>query len=368
MCRRGRLHHIMFCGIYCAGLIGAIEFFLSLYLTGFLFMNYRMLGSTSWRVSAIAFGAWQLGDQKYWGEHTDSDSEATVRMALDSGINLFDTAEMYGAGESEVVLGKLLGARRDDVYVASKFWPDHASGAGIKAACEASLKRLGTDRIDLYQVHWPSRTVPFAESAEALIALLQEGKIRAVGVSNYGALDLADWLPHGAVVSNQVGYNLLFRAPEFEILPACRAHGIGVLVYMPLMQGLLSGRYASVEDIPVLRRRTRHFSSEREGTRHGEAGAESLTFQALTEIRRIAAEAGIPMAELALAWLLAQDGVTSAILGARRPAQLEGNLAAASRGLSKDVLAALDAATLPLRAHFGTNTDMWDGLGNSRIR
>jgi myo-inositol catabolism protein IolS len=251
-------------------------------------MKYRPLGNSGLNVSVLSFGAWQLGDPKYWGEHDAKAGKDAVNEAIDAGINFFDTAEMYGAGNSEVVLGRILGARRKNVCIASKFWPDHSEPDSLRAACEASLKRLGTGYLDLYQVHWASRTVSFEDTFSAMERLRTEGKIRHIGVSNFGRDDLSAWMRAGGAVSNQIGYNILFRAIEHEILPECQRHDVGVFAYMPLMQGLLSGRYNSVEDIPVLRRRTRHFAGTREGTRHGEQGAEALTFDTIARIRGIA--------------------------------------------------------------------------------
>ena len=265
-------------------------------------------------------------------------------------------------------MGKALGARRKDVLVASKVWPDKCAPADLRRACEDSLERLGTDRIDLYQVHWPVREVPFSDVYGELDRLKHEGKICEIGVSNFGSHDLDALMTVGTCVSDQLGYNLLFRAVEWEILPACARHGLGVLVYMPLLQGLLTGRWHAAEEVPMLRRRTRHFSSHREGTRHGEAGCEALTFDALAKIARVADALGVPMASLALAWLLANPEVSSVIVGGRRPEQLRRNLDAATMILTQDVRAELDSITEPLKTQLGSNADMWLSAADSRIR
>lgn len=331
-------------------------------------MQYRILGTSNLKVSALAFGAWQIGDPAYWGEGDAHDAQAVVDAALDAGITLFDTAEMYGKGESERALGKALGARRKDVLVASKVWPDKCAPADLRRACEGSLERLGTDYLDLYQIHWPVRGIPFSDVYGELDRLKQEGKIREIGVSNFGVQDLDTWMTAGTCVSDQLGYNLLFRAVEWEILPACARHGIGVLVYMPLLQGLLTGRWHTAEEVPMLRRRTRHFSSHREGTRHGEAGCEALTFGTLAKVARVADGVGVPMASLALAWLLANPSVSSVIVGGRHPEQLRRNLDAAGMTLTQDVRAELDFITEPLKAQLGSNADMWLSAEDSRIR
>ncbi len=331
-------------------------------------MRYRRLGTSDLNVSTLAFGAWQIGDPAYWGEGSETEIQATVDTALDAGINLFDTAEMYAEGASERALGKALGARRNEIAVASKVRPDKCAPADLRKACESSLGRLGTDVIDLYQVHWPVRDVPFADVYGELARLQEEGKIREIGVSNFGARDVAAWMENGACVSNQLGYNLLFRAIEWEVLPACRARQVGVLVYMPLMQGLLAGRWKCADDVPQLRRRTRHFSRARNGTRHGEDGCERLTFDTIAEIEKLAQSLGVPMANLALTWLMAQPGITAVIVGGRRPKQLSRNLGAVELGLDQAILDNLNRITDPLKLQFGANADMWLAGEESRIR
>ena len=345
-------------------------------------VQYRILGSSHMNVSVLAFGAWQLGDPNYWGEDHATDAEATVQAAIDSGINLFDTAEVYGDGESERVLGKALGTRRKEVYLASKVLPEHCAPDDIRSSCEASLQRLGTDYLDLYQVHWPytaeafvnakGEKVPgvcaYEDTVAALEALQGEGKIRAIGVSNFGPTDLAEWCEAGQCVSNQIGYNMLFRAPEYDVVPACRQHQVGVMAYMPLMQGLLSGRYSAVEDVPLMRRRTRHFSGDREGTRHGEPGHESMLFETLALLRAFSDAVGIPMSTLALTWLIAQPNVSTVVLGARKAAQLQENLRGADLDLGPAGIAQLNEMTAPLKHVMGHNADLWQGDSTCRVK
>jgi aryl-alcohol dehydrogenase-like predicted oxidoreductase len=331
-------------------------------------VQYRKLGSSNLEVSIISFGAWQIGDSQYWGVEEQADAEATVAAALDAGINLFDTAEMYGSGESERVLGRALGSKRDSVTIASKVWPDKCSPALLRKTCEESLRRLNTDAIDLYQIHWPPRDVPFADVYATLAALRDEGKIRMIGVSNFGATDLAEWMSVGECVSDQLGYNILFRAIEHEIVPACQHYGVGILAYLPLMQGLLAGRWDKAGDMPVPRRRSRHFAGTREGTRHGEPGCEDLTFEAVSRIRNVANRLEQPMANVSLAWLMAQPGVTSVIVGARRADQLRRNLEAVNLLLSEETLKELDSISQPLKDYFGLNADLWLSENDRRVR
>ncbi len=331
-------------------------------------MRYRMLGQNGLKVSVLSFGAWQIGDPNYWGPDSQANANAAVQSAIDGGINLFDTAEMYGEGESERALGKALGKRRPAVLIATKVSPEHCEPMGVRGACEASLQRLGTDYIDLYQVHWPVRHTPFEVLYEQLDSLRQEGKIREIGVSNFGSGDLANWFSVGSAISNQIGYNIAFRAPEYAVLPACRKFRAGTLIYMPLMQGLLAGRWKSIDEIPRARRRTRHFSGRREGTRHGERGCESLLMETLTALSQYAQAIGIPLPTLCLCWLVAQPGVTSAVIGARNAAQVRRNLQAGDLDLGPAAIAHLNELTWPLKSRLGTNADMWESTANSRLR
>jgi len=330
-------------------------------------MQYRKLGSSEFEVSRIAFGAWQLTDAKYWGDFDPQDAAHAVQDAIDAGVNLFDTAEIYDDGRSEVALGKALGQRRAEVLIATKVGPDHCGPETVRASCEGSLQRLGTDWIDVYQIHWPPRDVPFADVWGALLELRGEGKIRAVGLSNFGVRDLASWPDLHEVASNQIGYNLLFRAPEFGIIPACHEHELGVLVYMPLMQGLLCGKWAQVADVPSSRRRTRHFNAAGGLARHGGPGCERLTFETIGELKELAAELKITMADLAIARLLAKTEVTSLIVGCRRPDQLRRNVKVVGMTLDAGTCARVDAATDSLKQELGPNADMWDNDENARI-
>ena len=331
-------------------------------------MEHRKLGSSDLEVSALAFGAWQLGDPDYWGAHAAADGDAAVRGAIDAGIDLFDTAEGYGGGESERALGRALGADRDKVLVASKVSASHCAPDRLRNACENSLRNLGTDRIDLYQIHWPFRDVPFEDAYAEMARLKEEGKIREIGVSNFGPGDLDAWMAAGGCVSNQLGYNLAFRAIEHEIVPACLRHRLGILAYMPLLQGILAYRWRSADELPRSRRRTRHFSCERPGVRHGQPGCEDLLFDTLARVNDVAQRLGQPMANVALAWLMAQPGVTSVLIGARNPAQVTRNTDAADLHLDAETLRELDALSRPLKDHFGANADMWQTAEAGRIR
>ena len=284
------------------------------------------------------------------------------------GVNFFDTAEGYGDGYSEQLVSRGLGNRRQDVVIASKVSPNNLAPADLKAACERSLKNLNTDYIDLYQVHWPNRDIPFADTYRALEDLRDAGKIRAIGVSNFGKLDQPESLAAGRFEANQLPYNLLWRAIEYDIQPHCVEHTISILPYSPLMQGLLTGKFQSADDVPDDRARTRHYTHERPLARHDSPGYEDETFAAIDAIREIAAEINQPMAHVSLAWLLHQPAVTSVIAGARNRQQMEENAVAADLTLSDDVVQGLTAATDTLKSKFGADPDMWAATGKSRYR
>jgi len=332
-------------------------------------MEYRKLGRSDIEVSTICMGCWALAGGKVWGDQDEREAIDALHTAVDLGVNFFDSAEAYGNGDSEAILGRAFNGMRDKVIIATKVSQNHMKPADLRAACERSLALLQTDYIDVYYLHWPNWEIPFADTMGEMQKLKDEGKIRAVGCSNFGVRDLADLLAVDHVDVNQLGYNLLFRAIEHEIVPACLASDVSVAPYSPMLHGILTGKFATIDDIPDGRARTRHFSSERRPmTRHGGPGNEPETAAALAEIRRICGDAGLPMAQVSLAWLLGKPGVTTVIAGARNPAQIKSNAEAAALDLSKDVMSALDDATEPLRAAFGTNADMWESDDNCRLR
>ncbi len=332
-------------------------------------MEKRTLGQSGLEVSVFGLGCWPLGGGPGWGEQDERDSIATIRAALDRGVSFFDTAEGYNDGRSEEMLGKGLVGRRQEAIVATKISPHNAEPSTLRQHCEASLRRLRTDYIDLYQVHWPIADHLVEDAFATLGDLKAEGKIRAIGVSNHGLQQLRCALATDTpIAANQLCYNLLSRAIETAILPLCRGQGIGVISYMAMMQGLLVGKYATVDDVPPFRRRTRHFGSRRPGTRHGEKGAEEETFEALARIQRIAKDLNRPMAHVAIAWVAARPGVSCVLVGSRTVTQLEQNVAAASLKLAPKVIAELDEATEALRLALGPNADYWVGEENSRMR
>lgn len=329
-------------------------------------MKYQKLGKAQINVSKICMGCWALSGDKFWGPQSESDSIRTLHTAMDVGINFFDTAESYGDGYSEEILGKAFSHQREKIVIGTKVSPEHLSREKIIQACKASLRRLKTDYIDVYHIHFPNPEVPISETLEALKKLQDEGKIRAISVSNFGRKDLQEFLTHSRVEVDQLPYNLLWRAIEYEILPFCVQNNIEITCYSPLSQGLLTGKFRSPDEVPVGRARTRHFSGKRPMARHGEEGAESETFATIKDIQHIAEEINIPMAKIALAWLLTQEGITSVIVGARKPEQVFENVRAADLELPPDVIAKLTKATEKLKQKLGPNPDIWQS--ESRIR
>jgi aryl-alcohol dehydrogenase-like predicted oxidoreductase len=331
-------------------------------------MEKRTLGDSEFEVSVFGLGCWPLGGGSGWGEHDTRESIATVHAALDHGMTLFDTAEAYNAGRSEEILGKALEGRRDEAFIATKISPSNTEPEILRAHCEASLERLRTDYIDLYQVHWPITDHSVEDAFATLEDLQDEGKIRAIGVSNHGVKQLQEVFDTGVpIVSNQLSYSLLSRAIETGIMPLCRERGIGIIPYMALMQGLLAGVWDSPDEVPPFRARTRHFSGDRPQARHGEEGAEEEMFEALERIEEIADDLGLPMAHVSLAWVAARPGVSCVLIGGRKVEQLERNLDAAEVELSPDVIAELDEVTEELRRKLGPKADYFQGSGGGRI-
>ncbi|MDQ1301926.1 MAG: Aldo/keto reductase [Chloroflexota bacterium] len=333
-------------------------------------MEKRTLIPSGIQLPRLGLGCWSFGGQEgdYWGPHDDREAAEIIARALDSGVNYFDTAEGYNEGRSEAALGRALAGRRHEAIIGTKVSPQNTEPQTLRQHCTASLRRLGADTIDIYMVHWPITDRPVADAFATLADLRAEGKIRAIGISNFGPTQLQEAVATGVPLEvNQLGYSLLNRTIELEILPACRRYGIGVAAYMPLMQGLLTGRWRNADEIPQVRRRTRHFSSARPGARHGEPGAEAEVFAAIAGIARLADACQMPMSDLALAWVAAQEDVTTVIAGTRTVAQLDESRRGIGRALTPDVLAELDRLTLPVKAKLGSNADLWQSGPNRRI-
>lgn len=349
-------------------------------------MEQRRLGRSDLQVGVFGLGCWQFGGGAYWGGQDQKDVDEVVSMALDQGVNYFDTAEMYNDGESERSLGIALQGRRQRALIGTKISPSNTQPSVLRKHCEASLKRLQTDYIDVYMLHWAVNPVSVAhytgnpedagnaptvqELFETLMSLQKEGKIRHIGISNHGVEQMKEAQSTGApITANEMMYNLLCRGIEQEVLPYCAQEGIGVIGYMGLMQGILSGRYRSLDEIPPLRTRTRHFHhSCGEGTRHGEEGAEAEVIRALAGVRQLAGELGVSMGKLSLAWAFHNPGIATTICGSRNGRQLQENIEAAQYKLTPDVVEQLNGITAPVLRKLGSNPDYWEHPQNSRIR
>ena len=329
-------------------------------------MEYRTLGRSDLRVSAVALGCMSLCANQTYPDIPVEQAAATVDAALEAGINFFDNAPMYGDGEAERRLGLALRGKRDRAVIATKISSETLSAAEVETEAEASLRRLGTDHVDLYQIHWARHVVAIEETLSAMERLVRDGKVRALGVCNFGPIDLADALRAHRVESNQLAYSLLARGVEYQVRPMCVENQIGLLCYSPLAQGLLTGRYRSADEVPPERARTRHFAGTRPQARHGQAGCEAQTFGAIHAVRQICEEIGRPMSDVSLAWLLHQPAVTAVLAGASKPEQVARNVRAADLKLSPQVLRRLEDATSGLKESLGVNCDPWQAV--SRIR
>lgn len=337
-------------------------------------MKSATIGDESIEISEITLGLWNLSGDDTWGDQQEQAAINTIHEAIDVGITTFDNAEMYGDGYAEELLGRALkSVNRERVTIASKVTPDSLRYDDVIESCNQSLERMNTDYLDIYYIHWPNRDVPFAETLRALAALKREGKIREVAISNFGPKDIErifatierksiDVYP----VLNQVPYNLLFRAIEYDIIPQCAAYDVGITTYSSLLHGILTGKFESLDDVPDERARTRHFSKERPGTTHGESGVEELTKETLDSVESVAAEVDVPMEQLAIAWNLAQPHIESVIVGARSPEQVRQNAAATDVSLKDETVEQLNSITQDLKDELGPNPDMWQS--NSRYQ
>ena len=321
-------------------------------------MEKRACGKSGIEISVMGIGGWSYGGGDYWGPQAQEDVDAVAHAALDNGINFFDTAEGYNEGRSEEAVGRALKGRRDEAVIATKISPNNTEPTVLREHCEASLRRLQTDYIDIYIVHWPITDHSVEDAFATLTALKEEGKIRSIGVSNFGVAQLSEALATDVQLDvNQLCYNLLSRAIELEILPLCQKHGMGILGYMPLLQGLLTGMYKTAEELPPVHARFRHFRGDRARAGHGEEGAEEEMFAAVDGIRKLAEAEGVPMSRLAIAWTIAKPGITCELVGTRNLSELEENLHVASLSLSPATVAKLDEITTPLLQKLGANAD-----------
>lgn len=307
-------------------------------------MQLREIGHTGIRITPVAMGCWPISGITSI-EVNEADSLATLEAALDAGINCFDTAYCYGyEGESERMIARALGHRRDEIVIATKggiHWENRVqqkdgSPETLHRECDESLRRLNTDRVELYYLHAPDPKVPVAESAGALKELLEAGKIRSVGVSNVNAQQLADFSQVCPISACQPHYNMLQREIEDSVLPWCIEHYTSIMAYWPLMKGLLAGKL-----------QRDHVFDPKDGRQkypmfHGEEWQKNQDF--LDTLRPIAQETGTSVAQVVINWTIERPGITAALCGAKRPEQIRDNAASMTWKLTDEQIARIDRA------------------------
>lgn len=312
-------------------------------------MEFRRLGRSGMYISEIAYGNWIT----HGSQVEEDQAKACVQAALDEGITTFDTADVYAGTKAEEVLGRALkGVRRESYELFTKvYWP---TGPGkndrglsrkhIMESCEASLRRLQTDHIDLYQAHRFDYETPLEETLRAFDDLVRQGKVMYVGVSEWKAseiaqaLEIADAMGFDRIISSQPQYSMLWRVIESEVVPLCQKEGIGQIVWSPIAQGVLTGKYLPGQPAPAGSR-----GSDENGSKFVARWMRDDVLEAVQNLKPIADQAGLTLAQLAVAWVLQNPNVSAAIIGATRPEQVRENVKAAGVKLPAEVMAAIDS-------------------------
>ena len=317
-------------------------------------MNLRTLGKTEINISPIIMGTWQAG-RDMWTDIDDTETTRAIQAAIDAGVNTIDTAAVYGQGHSEKVVGKAVGARRPDVVIATKVFADQLAHDQVMTACERSLTNLGTDYIDLYQIHWPSGAfnspvVPIEETMRALNTLKEQGKIRAIGVSNFSRSQLQEAVAFGPIESLQPPYSLFWRHLEQDAMPLCQQEKLTILAYSPMAQGILTGKFGPDHRF----KRGDH----RRANRLFQEPLFTRVQRALSALKPIAQRYDITLGQLALAWVIAQPG-TCAIAGARNEHQALENARAAEVALTREDLDEMDRIGRRVTDQLDDNPVLW---------
>ncbi len=324
-------------------------------------MDYRPFGKTGMEVSAIGFGCWEIGGQ--YGHFDENQVVKAIHKALDLGINCFDTAQGYGMGRSEEILAKSLGSRRKDIILVTKFGVGYmekenrrdGSRERAMASIEASLKFLDTDYVDVYLNHWPDREVPFDETMRALEDIVQQGKARFVGLSNFKAEEIAQCMKTRRVDVGQYGYHMFDRRMEKDVFPYCWEQGIGMMGYGSLAHGLLTGTFDE----------TTTFEEGKDWRAQGGAFNMPLftkenfprNLKVVADLKKIATGLGVELYHLALAWVLSNPAISVALVGARTPEEVEANMGALKITLNETDREELDGV---FAAHgVDTQPDIW---------
>jgi aryl-alcohol dehydrogenase-like predicted oxidoreductase len=312
-------------------------------------MEFRTLGHSELRVSVIAHGTWAIGGPwaHGWGEVDDQESIASIRRSLDLGINLIDTANVYGLGHAEKIVAKAVGGRRDQVVIATKVgakvdadgnisWdstPEH-----LYEEVENSLRRLETDYIDVYQIHWPDAETPLADTMGAFNRLIEQGKIRYAGVCNFTKAQLEEAVRYAPIVSNQIRYNMLERDNEADVLPFCIQNGIGVMAYGPLAHGLLGGEFQHGDKLQADDWRSRY-------TLFDPPVFEKI-MGIVDKLAPIAESHRRTLAHLAINWVLSRPGISTALIGMRQAGHVDENVRSTGWHLSPEDLEQIDRAIM----------------------
>jgi len=317
-------------------------------------MNLRELGTSGIKISPVIMGTWQAG-RDMWTDIDDAQTTRAIQAAVDAGVTTIDTAAVYGKGHSERVVGQAVGGRRPDVVIATKVFANELKADQVAAACERSLQNLDTDYIDLFQIHWPSGSfgspvVPIEETMQALNRLKEQGKIRAIGVSNFSRTQLAEAMAFGDIVSLQPPYSLFWRHVEEDALPLCTQNGLSILAYSPMAQGILTGKFGPGHQF----KRGDH----RRANRLFQEPVFARVQKALQGLKPIAERHRVSLGQLALAWVIAQPG-TCAIAGARNETQALENARAAAISLTPEDLAEMDRVSQPVTALLDDDPVLW---------
>lgn len=318
-------------------------------------MEKRRLGTSDIKISPIIMGTWQAG-KAMWVGIEDSQTTKAIRSAFEAGITTIDTAEVYGEGHSEQIVAQALSEVREEVVYATKVFANHLKYDQVLEACDRSLKNLKTDYIDLYQIHWPSgnfnsEIVPIQETMSALNELKQQGKIRAIGVSNFSKAQLEEAAQYGRIDSLQPAYSLFWRVVEQDTMPYCIENNISIIAYSSLAQGLLTGKFEPGHKFDSADNRAKN--------KLFQGGNYERAQQALEKLRPIADRHHTSLGNLALAWLIAQ-AQTNAIVGARNSEQSKENAKAADIQLSTNELKEIDAISRIVTDHLDDNPVMWN--------
>lgn len=320
-------------------------------------MEKRQLGRSGLEVTVLTMGCWQAGGAQ-WTNTDDESSIAAIRAAFEGGINFFDTAEGYGNGHSEKIVAQALEGHRDDVLIATKVGPGNYTADKVRDSCAKSLERLQTDHIDLYQLHWPTgqwgtSVVPIEETMGAMLELQKEGKIRAIGLSNYNSQQIEEALHVGRVDSLQPPYSLFWRPFEANgTVDTCIKHDIGIIAYSPMAQGLLTGKF-NKDNKPGE-------GDNRAGNALFKGETYDKALAAVDSLKPIAEKYGVSTGHLSLQWLIGQPGLTSVIVGARNAEQVSDNVKAASFKISEEDRAEIDRIGRTVTDTLGEDqTNMW---------